>query len=833
MQQNIRPLFGLEFEVSFAALNDEGRRIDSTRVLRTFMKIAAARFRHLPARESSGIFLANGGRLYIDCGKPEITTPEVTCPDEACRYARAGEAILLEVCDEVVRQMPEVAKIILTRCNVSYGGSGSAWACHESYGHRCRGNLARDFLPHALSRIIYTGAGGFDSRRPGMRFLLSPRVAHLRASSSENTQHERGIYNTKEEPLCGGGYRRLHVICGENVSSNRAQWLKMATTAVVVAMAQAGMRPGEGLQVTDPLYAMRQFAEDATLTASVQTVNGRSVTALDIQRELLRCATRLQVVGPLNDWLPACCRLWEDTLERLEQGPTGVRRSVDWAIKLDLFRNYVRRRGLSWDQLQRWQRVFDKLQSGARAEEVDLDVLSKDENSRRRQREIRTLQRRLDPSKQCDWDQLELVLQVRQELFELDTRFGQLGEGGIFESLDVQGLVDHQISGLGDVRRAMTEPPRVGRARLRGEAIARLGQHEDTAACEWDAVWDYAGDRRLDLSDPFADEASWAVAEPGRSPRECGAATALRALSQAIALYDRGEYESASRLLRIASGWLSLRGQTVPRDASRFMAWIRARCGYADGATWLDALDTPERRPLTAICDYLLVYRFEGLRPGAALARWCEAGLAQFAVTAHPSCRDAVVLYAAHAFDLLCRNRPGAAWDVYHREIRPEWMQAIDARLTARLHAERGETLRRLQRVDEAREQLHWAREIQMAGQINGDLADLTLTPLAKIAAGDGLYHDAWQMLSHARQIQRDAANVVGEARSLLLMARLSTAIPGRPCDLVEIRERIGRLRDTRPALARCCLAAQICHHWDHWIGGGMLEETEDAFWGL
>ena len=36
-------------------------------------------------------------------------------------------------------------------------------------------------IPHLVSRIIYTGAGGFDNAAAGIQFMISPRVPHSEA----------------------------------------------------------------------------------------------------------------------------------------------------------------------------------------------------------------------------------------------------------------------------------------------------------------------------------------------------------------------------------------------------------------------------------------------------------------------------------------------------------------------------------------------------------------------------------------------------------------------------------------------------------------------------
>ena len=473
MTVEIRPCFGLEQECSLSLLDQRACRIRTPLVLTKFMVLAAERYQHLPARESSGIFLANGGRLYIDCGKPEITTPEVMTPADACRYSCAGEEILWDIANAVLPEIGGATQVVMTRSNISYGGSQSAWACHESYGHRCNSLKSQDFIPHAVSRIVFTGAGGFNNCTYGLQFLISPRVAHLHCSTSDNTQRRRGIFNTKDEPLCRGGYHRLHVICGESTASLLSQWLKMATTAVVVAMVEAGMSPGDDLQLMDPVSAMREFAQDVNLNASATLTNGKQITALEMQRRLLERARRLVVRGPINDWLPDCLRLWDEMLGRLQQGPAAVRRSLDWAIKWDLFRKHIERRGLSWEILQAWHPILERLEQVIGDEDCPQH-LSRQEWARIMVRE----RNRLDPEQTVAWEDLELVLQLRQELFEIDTHFGELGPRGIFNGLDAQGLLDHDVPGVEDIRGAMTEPPSSGRAQLRGQVIKSMATQQ-------------------------------------------------------------------------------------------------------------------------------------------------------------------------------------------------------------------------------------------------------------------------------------------------------------------------------------------------------------------
>ena len=83
-------LFGLETEYAFSALGPRGARVDQGRALSRLMDLAREHLPCLPDRSSSGIFLQNGSRLYLDCGgHPELATPE-NGQSLGCLPLRAG-----------------------------------------------------------------------------------------------------------------------------------------------------------------------------------------------------------------------------------------------------------------------------------------------------------------------------------------------------------------------------------------------------------------------------------------------------------------------------------------------------------------------------------------------------------------------------------------------------------------------------------------------------------------------------------------------------------------------------------------------------------------------
>ena len=92
---------------------------------------------------------------------------------------------------------------------------------------------------------------------------------------------------------------------------------------------------------------------------------------------------------------------------------------------------------------------------------------------------------------------------LRRELYEVETRFSQLGERGIFGSLDRAGVLSHRVAGVDQIEEATSHAPEMGRAHTRGAAVQRLSG-ERGWNCDWSGVFNGArGARVLDLSDPF------------------------------------------------------------------------------------------------------------------------------------------------------------------------------------------------------------------------------------------------------------------------------------------------------------------------------------------
>ena len=559
-------LFGLETEYAVAGLSPSGA-IAQDVILHHLMDLARRELVFLPDHGGPGsMFLQNGSRLYTDCGAhPELCTPELTSPHDAVRYTLAGHQILANLLASVAATRLPGVEVMGFSGNVDYSGSQATWGSHENY--LCRSHpdaLQPQVIPHLATRLIYTGAGGFNPFSRGLEFTLSPRVAHLRQVVSGHSTGDRGIWHTKNEPL-GTGYYRIHVLCGESLASQTGIFLRVGATALVVAMADAGLEPGSALQIANPLRAMQRVAGDPTCRRRLRMADGSQLTALAIQRRYLEQAESHLGAAFMPAWAPEVCRRWRAVLDLLEAAPGSVAQVLDWGIKLALYSHSAQTKDMQWDSLPFWNRVLKTLGSalvsgieGRNNFALQL-TLGPDVPIPNDAPKVEPLMR----SRGLQWRDLQTVLAARERFFDIDTRFAQLGRG-IFHSLDEAGVLSHRVSGVDNIEQAMIEPPAGSRATIRGQVVRRLAS-AGKARCGWSHIVDFPEGRILDLSDPFAQEEAWRPLEAGESRAEQGdgsfaapwdifvageGAGCLARRYRALDLYVAGDFAGAESLLR-------------------------------------------------------------------------------------------------------------------------------------------------------------------------------------------------------------------------------------------------------------------------------------------
>ncbi len=506
-------LMGVETEYAFTPMGRSGASLRREPILEKMIKLAKARFPHICAAQNGGIYLGNGARFYIDRGyHPEMCSPECTDPWEIVRYVKAGEQILLDLAGELESTIRGLEKVQLFRTNVDYGGTGATWGFHESY--LCRAELetlAEQVIPHLTSRVIFSGAGGFETFPAGIEFTLSPRASHIDKIASSDSMRHRGIFHTKEESLCGHGYRRLHVLCGNSLGSETALWLTIATTAIVIALIDAGKTPGNDVRLKEPLTAYRTFCIDPECEAEVQLIDKTRSTAISIQRHYLAVAEANANAGFMPPWTREVCVRWRQVLDSLQRKSGDLKKTLDWVMKHALYTQEIQQHQMTWDQLRVWTSFLHRVRGTINRALVSGDpataerILAGRFPFRERVKPLTPVMKDL----KLGIEDLDRFFDLRQKLFEIDTRFSQLGEDGIFSSLERSGVLDHRVVDDDDIREAMTYAPAAGRAHVRGEFIRKLTRGREEFRCSWENVCDVKTRRTMDLSHPFENQERW------------------------------------------------------------------------------------------------------------------------------------------------------------------------------------------------------------------------------------------------------------------------------------------------------------------------------------
>ncbi len=60
-------------------------------------------------------------------------------------------------------------------------------------------NLPEQLIPHLVTRVVYTGAGGFNPLLNWPEFCVAPRLMHIEHVISSDSTANRGIFHTKNE----------------------------------------------------------------------------------------------------------------------------------------------------------------------------------------------------------------------------------------------------------------------------------------------------------------------------------------------------------------------------------------------------------------------------------------------------------------------------------------------------------------------------------------------------------------------------------------------------------------------------------------------------------
>ena len=306
--------------------------------------------------------LTNGARYYVDHAHPELGTPGCLDALDLVRFDRAAEQILIESMAAANEVLPEGQEIVVYKNNSD--GKGNSYGCHENYlidRATPFGRVVAHATTHFVTRQVFTGAGKVGSELPGcsrsdIDFQLTQRADFFEEEVGLETTLKRPIINTRDEPHADPlRYRRLHVIVGDANLCEVATFLKVGTTAIVLAMVDDDFLHREA-RFADPVRALQEVSLDQSLGRALELADGTTATAIELQWDLLEQGRKYVeergdegVGGPVaHDVLDR----WGEVLATLEEDPEPLVGVVDWVTKRHIINGYRDRHGLQPDDLR-------------------------------------------------------------------------------------------------------------------------------------------------------------------------------------------------------------------------------------------------------------------------------------------------------------------------------------------------------------------------------------------------------------------------------------------------------------------------------------------------
>lgn len=392
--------------------------------------------------------LRNGARYYVDHAHPEYSTPECGDALEVVIWDKAGEYILDESVKALKSFSPELEVKIFKN---NSDGKGNSYGCHENYlTDRALpfNKIVEHIVTHLVTRQIYSGSGkvGYEAplvvERP-VFYQISQRADFFEELVGLETTIKRPIVNTRDEPHANPErYRRLHVIVGDANISQVATFLKVGTTAVILAMIEDDWEPSKGIAIANPVKAIKEISYDPELRTAIELDDGRTARPIDLQWELFNRVNKyLNQVGYdaiggeyVGSRLIA---IWQEVLSKLEEDVFLLDKILDWVSKYKLILAFQ----------EKYQIGFNHPKIKA----IDLNYHD------------------VSP------------------------------ERSLALKLDLMTLVDDSVT-----KRAMYEPPESTRAYFRGKCLQNY--NEEIVTANWDSiVFDVGGEplRRVPMMDPL------------------------------------------------------------------------------------------------------------------------------------------------------------------------------------------------------------------------------------------------------------------------------------------------------------------------------------------
>lgn len=338
-------LHGTEMEYSILTRDRASKLVAPESFNGGFYNYLPDNFKCLPRAFGDGVFLGNGGSLYLDMQKPEYDTPENTSFYGTIAHEIAGERIVYALMQAIVAsESSGITNFVLNKRVID--DPGHVWGYHESYATQrqkirydaCGENDLATIGLHLATRNLFCGAGAVRLDPKGnAEFVIAQKAIGLETDVSSTSCANHPLVDIRDEALANDRlYRRVHITCGDANMSPWATMVKLGSTAIVLRAIQAGYIK-RNLALHDSGISAYQYAgevaRDQTFRKTVRLATGQYLNALDFQSIYIEAGLKLEAAGQLPLEEMEILEQWQQAHELLSTNPDKLADSIDWLGK--------------------------------------------------------------------------------------------------------------------------------------------------------------------------------------------------------------------------------------------------------------------------------------------------------------------------------------------------------------------------------------------------------------------------------------------------------------------------------------------------------------------
>jgi proteasome accessory factor A len=369
------------------------------------------------------------------------------------------------------------------------------------------GNLIRQLTPFLMTRQILTGAGTLNFHKGAyelsQRASLTRRLSEIVMFGRHKTVYDlkgflfdrSGFFHINAPLALFKPTKKLTVAVGDSNIADDSNLLKLGVTTLILEMIEAGESFDE-LRLSRPVKALQAVSLGGPWKA-LRLRSGKTLTPIAVQREYLsRTRAFFKDREPGGTRHTEILELWENSLDKLSDRQQGLASSLDWVAKKSILDQAVLAQ-TNWKVFFAWGKLFTLagLERAAAAESFH-ELMSQLSFLKRLWLKRHSARWALDPSEYSM--QKDLHFQARK----IDCRYHELGGGTSYQrALECHELM-HRRTHKEEVARAIKEPPRDTRARVRGYYIQK-SRRPELLQVNWNAIELLSPWRHIPTPDPF------------------------------------------------------------------------------------------------------------------------------------------------------------------------------------------------------------------------------------------------------------------------------------------------------------------------------------------